>query len=246
MLLLRKLIQRLTPVPFDWRKLFQLFLCFGCLFLRGTVEAGQPTTPVTLTVLLRYADGTAVIDEPVTLEQPLEADFLLPVCTTDAAGRCVWQVTRGLYQLQFNRPLDVVSGLALAEGGLSGLGITVGDAPIAYHFTFHSDGRVYFDAAPEAAMPSPIIPVGDLLHGGTAPVATATPEHSIALTAAPLPDSDYQQEDGRIAVLGLPWHLLLYLGGGIAIGIGLHVWTQKRQQGGSRPEPFAHKETGHD
>src|SRR5690606_28151427 len=107
-----------------------------------------------LQIRLRAGDGAAIVGETVILERLPEEERMLPECTTDAYGECSWHVNRGLYQVLFTRPLDDITALAVAEGGLRGLGITVGETDIIYHFIFHSDGHVYFDATPEAAVPS--------------------------------------------------------------------------------------------
>lgn len=179
-----------------------------------------------LQIWLRASDGTAVAGETIILERLPEAEPY-PACTTDANGQCAWRVGRGLYQVLFARPLDDISALAVAEGGLRGLGVTVGDAAIAYHFTFHSDGRVYFDAAPEAVVPSPIIPVGHGLQGGIAP--TPTPEQRVDVTATPLPEPA-AQEESLTRESGNTWRLLLFMGGGLVVGGGLHLWSRRRQR----------------
>jgi hypothetical protein len=130
-------------------------LLAGQLFGRRRAQDGRT---VELTVRLRAGDGTAVIGEAIVLQRLPDEEEIGPACRTDTGGACRWPVSPGLYQLLFDRPPDELSALALAEGGLRGLGITVGAAPITYHITLHSDGRVYFDGAPEAAVPRPIIP----------------------------------------------------------------------------------------
>ena len=129
----------------------------------------QAAGDVPLQVHLRYSDGTAVSGEPIRLQRLPDGEET--TCTTDKNGRCSWTVERGLYQVIFSQSLDPVSALAVAESGLDGFGLTVGDTPITYHFTFHHDAHVYFDAAPEAAVPEPIIPTADSLHGGVVPTA---------------------------------------------------------------------------
>lgn len=179
-----------------------------------------------LQIWLRASDGAAVAGETIILERLPEAEPY-PACTTDVHGQCAWRVERGLYQVLFARPLDDISTLAVAEGGLRGLGVTVGDTSIAYHFTFHSDGRVYFDAAPEAAVPSPIIPVGHGLQGGVAP--TPTPEQRDDVKATPLPEPAAQDES-LTRETGNSWRLLLFLGGGLVIGGGLHLLARQRSK----------------
>lgn len=196
------------------------WLPFWLVLLAGIAEA-QTAGDTRLQIRLRYSDGTAVAGETVILERlPEEEPY--PDCTTDANGECTWRVRRGLYQVLFTRPLDDISALAVAEGGLRGFGITVGDEPITYHFTFHSDGRVYFDAAPETAVPSPIIPEGDVLHGGTAPTPTLTVtrdepvEETATLEPTGVPDTAVDTTSGS------SWRLILFIAGGLVIGGGLH------------------------
>lgn len=216
-----------------------LLILTGWLFWRPGGVLAQDTA---LQIRLRASDGTAVVGETVILERLPEADPY-PACITDAHGECVWQVGRGLYQVLFDRPLDDISALAVAEGGLRGLGVTVGDsglgdASITYHFTFHSDGRVYFDAAPEAAVPAPIIPIGELLQGGVVP--TLRPADSIdeldAATPTPMPTQ--APEGATKPTASGPWRSLLFIGGGLLIGGGLHLWSRRRQMS-SRPSESA-------
>ena len=170
----------------SWRKWFWVLLGGSCLLgARLLVLPVQAAEPISLTVQLRRSDGTAVTHEPVSLERLPDEEPITPACQTDTNGRCTWPVGRGLYQLLFERPLDTISELALAEGGLRGFGVTVGEANITYHFTVHSDGRVYFDAAPEAAVPSPVIPVGEALHGGVVP--TEVPLAIVTESVGPTP-----------------------------------------------------------
>ena len=209
------------------------WLPFFLAMLVGVAEA-QTAGDTRLKIRLRASDGTAVVGETVILERLPEEEPILPQCTTDAHGECTWYVGRGLYQVLFTRPLDDISALAVAEGGLRGLGITVGDEDITYHFTFHSDGRVYFDAAPEAAVPSPIIPVGDHLHGGTAPTPTLTviEDEPVKETATPEPTDT---PDTAVAPpSGSSWRLILFIAGGLVIGGGLHLWSRKKQTSGQK------------
>ena len=225
----------------NWRQLFRLWIVLGSCWFTGALAAHQPllaqeTGFVSLTIQLRDSDGLAVAGEPMVLQRLPDAEPTLPPCRTDSKGRCSWSVTPGLYQLQFDRPLDEVSALALAEGGLSGLGISVGETPVIYHLTFHHDGRVYFDAAPEADIPQPIIPTGQMLHGGV-PQPTP-PSADEALVPAMAPTATAAPSTAPAAKEETPWHLLLYVGGGILVGLTLYLFTpldQLRRQQSQKP-----------
>ncbi len=211
----------------DWRRLFRYWVLLSCCLswtAAAQLTSAQAAEMVSVTVRLRHSDGTAVIGETIGLER-LPEEPIRPDCVTDANGSCSWTVGRGLYQLLFERPLDDFSSLAVAEGGLRGFGITVGDQDIAYHFTFHSDGRVYFDAAPEAVVPSPVIPKGELLHGGVEATATSSPNptEGIAITVTPSPQLTAPEEAPGTAPSDSKWRLLLFIGGGLCIGGGLHL-----------------------
>lgn len=197
----------------------------------GALNPVHQTATVELTVQLRHGDGTAVVGEPVALERPPEAEPILPDCVTDESGRCRWWVGRGVYQLRFSRPLDEISALALAEGGLNGLGITVGETAVTYHFTFHSDGRVYFDAAPAAAVPQPILPAGELWHGGILPtltptVATVSPEGSVWAS----PEDPAAVVEASLTAGKAGRRLVGYIGGGLLLSITVHLCQQRRRR----------------
>ncbi|MCA9941918.1 MAG: hypothetical protein H6656_00915 [Ardenticatenaceae bacterium] len=236
-----------TRFKLSWRKWFWVWLVGSCLL--GAillVVPAQAAAPISLTVQLRHSDGTAVTNEPVSLERLPDEETISPACLTDTSGRCTWPVGRGLYQLLFDRPLDTISELALAEGGLRGFGLTVGEANITYHFTFHSDGRVYFDAAPEAAVPSPIIPVGEVLHGGVAPTEVPLAIVTESVGPTPTPDAASTPETAVGSNSGSGWRLLLFIGGGLALGGSLHVWSRQRQAAArlaekSTSQPVAHQ-----
>ena len=226
---MEKLISRFwTPV---------MLVALTALFsLVGDLDARQAGDTVTLTVRLRAADGKSVAGEPVVLQRLPDEEEIGPACRTNAAGLCAWQVTRGLYQLLFDRPLDGVSALALAEGGLRGFGLTVGGEDIAYHFTLQGDGRVYFDAAPEAALPVPIIPTPEPLLGGVAP--TASPEPGATQVTGPVAEEGDSDDGGApLTTAGAeanaghaPWRFILYLALGLTAGGGLHLVSRRRQR----------------
>ena len=208
---------------------WMMLILASWLIVWTEVAVAQASGTLELRIRLRASDGTAVAGETVILERLPDEDLIDPDCLTDANGECSWLVGRGLYQVLFTRPLDNISELAVAEGGLRGFGVTVGDSPITYHFTFHGDGRVYFDAAPEAAVPSPIIPVGETLHGGAAPTPVPTSEQRIDITPTRLPEQADAEKPDVNSTSGSPWRFLLFIGGGLMIGGGLHLWSRKRQ-----------------
>ena len=191
----------------------QLFLivlntiCFLGLLPVGQV-AGQTAVPVTISV--RSTDGSPVVGEAVTvLSQP---DYIAQTAVTDDAGQALFNLPRGLYEIQFTAALDAVSALAVAEGGMAGFGITVGDAAITYFFTFQDDGHVYFDSTPDAVAPSPIIPdLEDLHFIGGAGQATPTPLMITLAEATALPvietavgslPADVSEEDASHETVG--------------------------------------------
>lgn len=204
------------------------YLLFSAGWLVTATAATQVAQPL-LTLRLRSFDGTAVVGETVTLARLPEEQPVLPACTTDKKGQCTWRVELGLYQVLFRRPLDIVSAASVAEGGLRGLGLTVGEKDITYHFTLHTDGRVYFDSAPEAAVPQPVIPAAEDLFHSVTPTATRTVMPTPAVetpTATPQPVAMPEP-------IGTPrsrpvWRLLLTLGGGLVLGGGLHWWSRRR------------------
>lgn len=231
-------------------RVFMVMMALSAVLL--LIKAANAQTAgelVALSIHLRSGDGSPVVGELVTLQRLPDEEPVLPMCTSDAQGTCTWHVRRGLYQVLFERPLDEVSALALAEGGLHGFGLTVGEAPIAYHFTLHNDGHVYFDAAPEAASPAPVIPTLDLLHGGVEPTPslaeTLEPEPTDGQVVEQLPlDSDGVDEDNVTQPpakndetgSGQRWRLVLLVGLGLVIGGGVYLlrhrpeWGRKRRQ----------------
>ncbi len=199
------------------------YLLFLWLTLLTPMAYAQASDEVTLTIQLRASDGTPLADATIILEQLPDAAALGPACRTDNEGTCQWFVTPGLYQVRFPAySLDAQTELALAEGGLEGLGITVGAEAIRYAFTVQADGHVYFDATPDAAAPTPRYPAETSLSGGafispsvglgTEPIITITP-----VSLLPEPEE---------TTSSLPWWL--WLGGGVTLGftswfIG-HYW----------------------
>jgi hypothetical protein len=206
-------------------------LAVWLLFAPDVSQALGEAGDVELRIRLRDSEGVAVVGETVILARFPEEEAVAPTCLTDASGECAWSVGRGLYQVLFTRPLDNISALSLAEGGLRGFGVTVGDTAVTYHFTFHSDGRVYFDAAPESAVPVPVIPSQESLHGGVE-AAVHTPvigrdangESTNEIpTARP---SDVQMTAVK-SKSGNSWQIILFIALGLIIGGGFHLWSRR-------------------
>ena len=217
----------------NWLRTIAIAALLTALLLPATAR-GQSET-VALTVQLRTAGGEHVAGEPVELQRLPDEEVVQPPCSTDDTGRCTWQVGRGLYQVLFARPLDDVSALALAEGGLRGFGLTVGDEAITYHFTFHDDGHAYFDAAPGAARPVPIIPTPELLHGGVVPTPTVEPAGE-TVTEESEPPAIEESDSGETLPKpaenvdsSLRWRLVLFAGVGLVVGGGLHLWSRRKE-----------------
>lgn len=185
-------------------------LILGTLWLTPPVADGEA---VTLTVQLRATDGAPLGGETVILERLPDAAAISPECQTNQGGLCTWQVTRGLYQVRFPAyTLDDLSALALAEGGLSGLGVTVGEEALRYAFTVQEDGHVYFDATPDAAAPTPRLPIESDLSGGVfiSPAMSLVTEPKITITPVSL------LPEPEEATPSIAWWM--WLGGGVALG----------------------------
>lgn len=203
------------------------------LLLSLLIPNGQSTfaqdAPTLVIIQLREADGSPTVAEDITLQQMDSsiATFspISPSCQTDNAGICQWHLSHGLYQLQFNRPLDPFSNIAIGEGGLTGFGITVGTTPITYHFTFQGDGFVYFDTTPENPIPSPFIPKPDHLHVLSTPTLAINPTATMAMppfvTISDPPQATARQNR---------WHIWIYIGIGAGIGIGWHLYNQRKKR----------------
>ena len=195
-------------------------LILGTLWLTQPVADGEA---MTLTVQLRATDGAPLAGETIILERLPDAAALDPQCQTDPEGLCTWLVAPGLYQVRFPAyALDDLSALALAEGGLSGLGVTVGESAIRYAFTVQDDGHVYFDATPDAAAPTPRLPIKTDLSGGViiSPAMSLVTEPTITITPVSLLPKPEE------ATPSIAWWM--WLGGGVALGftgwfIG-HYW----------------------
>lgn len=176
---------------------------------------------VALTVQLRAADGQPLAGVTVILERLPDAAAIDPLCQTDPEGLCVWSVAPGLYQVRFPAyTLDDLSALALAEGGLSGLGLTIGDEEIRYAFTVQEDGHVYFDATPDAAAPTQRLPLAEAVMGGI----PATPTQAV-IQGETAPDSPTRAWVG-------------WLVGGVIVGsISWWIWHWGRARSSTTRAP---------
>ena len=199
------------------------YLLFLWVTLLTPIAYTQVSDEVTLTIQLRASDGTPLAGATIILEQLPDAAARGPECQTDQADLCTWLVIPGLYQVRFPAySLDDLSSLALAEGGLSGLGVTVGEEAIRYAFTLQTDGHIYFDATPDAAAPTPCLPIETDLSGGVvvSPVIRQTTESVETATPVMLLPGPEK------STLVPPWWL--WLGGGVVLGIiswlGAHYW----------------------
>lgn len=167
------------------KQIFLIVLMFGHINFFQPLLAGAPTA-VPVTLVIRQADGSPAAGETVQLIRHPEMTVYTAV--TDATGRCTLTVPRGLYEVGFQATLDGVSALAVAESGLGGFGLTVGETPVTYHFTLQPDSHVYFDGAPDAAIPVPVIPnLADLHVIGGAGEATPPPLPIAPMPIAPMP-----------------------------------------------------------
>lgn len=201
------------------------------LALEYEVALAQAPETVELTIQLRDADGRSQAGEPVRLLQQPDSVPVLSDCQTDALGECHWQVTPGLYELQFSTAPDALTALALAEGGLAGHGITVGETAIRYGFVQIAGGVIYFDTAPEANRPVPFIPTwADLHHHAdelpqTTPTFTST-EQSASYPLTPITTPEPGEPAGSTAP---SWRLLGFLALGLLTGASLHLISRWRR-----------------
>ncbi len=204
-----------------------------------TLHFSQPDhlaaqTAVPVTIVIRTADGAPAIGEEVRLIH--HPSLTTETAVTNTGGQCLFHVPRGLYEVAFTPRLDAVSALAVAEGGLHGFGITVGDMAITYHFTFQADSRVYFDDTPEAATPSPIKPQLADLHfigGAGQPTPTPLPLAAIADEAAQTmtPTPTVAATPGHTAVTDAGDNRFLQIISLIGITIGLVGFIVNRRRG---------------
>ncbi|MGB1249620.1 MAG: hypothetical protein ACPG8W_03240 [Candidatus Promineifilaceae bacterium] len=183
---------------------------------------------VSLEIAVRDVHGAPLANEGVRIALPFETDVTNRTCVTDATGRCQWDVESGIYEVYWDRELDVFTQFASAENGLSTFGITVGDAPITYYFVLHTDDQLYFDAAPDATVPEPIIPTEAMLFKHE---QVKVPSEGIEVSAETLPTTNTSVE-----IPSSPtniWHILSFILAGLLIGGGAHLWSQ-RHAGGKR------------
>jgi hypothetical protein len=224
-----------------------VWFIMSCLFLYSGAAMAQDE--IQLKIRLRHSDGTAASGETITVERLPEEEPALwqaqdNTCITDTNGECAWFVTPGLYQLLFSRPLDDLSALAVAEGGLRGFGLTVGDEAITYHFTFHSDGLVYFDAAPDLAAPAPIIPEPNDRHDWAAPTPTMTAESVPPTAGTTIRSEGVTTTQG--AITDRPWRPMVIILFGLVLGGGLYLLQPRLAYIRSRIQPkTAEKQSAH-
>lgn len=179
----------------------------------------------TVTIRLRRLDGTPIPQESVrVIRLPDDTEY---TAVTDLQGLAHFEIGRGIYEVHLSTMLDEVSALAVAEGGLEGFGITVGDADIQYSFVLHSDRRFYFDATPELESASPIIPQLEDLHfvnGAIQPTATPQTAVTVASTLTPEAQTDFDQLEKEMPQT--PWLFFVV----VASMMGTYLfWTRKKQ-----------------
>ena len=118
---------------------------------------------VLVTLQLRGSSGQEMDGVEITLLRPPENEYVNS-CTTAETGRCQVALSRGIYGVRVaHSELSAWNRLAVAEGGLGDLGITVGEEAITYALVIAADGFLYFDATPNADRPEPIIPTEEMV-----------------------------------------------------------------------------------
>jgi hypothetical protein len=224
------------------KRMRQTKIAAAILFVLGCFLAVVPSVRAQgrqVVVRVRTGTGQPLGGEEISLLSSPDDEAVAPDCVTDGQGECAWSVGRGIYQVRFvNRNLDAVSALAVAEGGLAHLGITVGDEDIVYHFVLHRDGRIYFDKTPDAPLPSPIIPTLEDLHRHEEITAIDTPAPAIislearsTQTAVAGPPSLVFEQPAETPVFdkGMPRRrLLLLIPIGLVLGLTLHLLWKRR------------------
>jgi len=210
------------------------YLLFLLVIIAGPVFADDL---IPLEIRVRDAEGNPLAGEIVRIALSLSENSTFEPCFTNATGICGWNVNKGVYEVHWDRPMDDLSVLTSAENGLNSFGITVGDKPIAYHFVLHTDSRIYFDAAPNAAIPEPIIPTASMIHThtpienwvGEAEFSAENTANTTQESADPLAETSGETRTDTNPL----WRILLLIFVGLLIGGGLHLWSQ-HQSGGSR------------
>ena len=206
------------------RKIYlKIFLIF---ILLATVQPVFAQT-ATVSIRLRELDGRPISQESVRIVK--HPEFTEQTAVTGLDGRADFQLSRGIYEVHLSTMLDDVSALAVAEGGLEGFGITVGDDEIEYSFVFNTDERFYFDATPEQETASPIIPQLDDLHfiPGIHPTSTPRILGNVSSKSTPEMDTPFGIPEENSPQR--PWPLFVVMGGMI---FSYEFWTrrQKKQQ----------------
>lgn len=242
-------------------KRFRIFslAIFVLVFFANTTTAYGQNRGATVTIRLRDTDGTPVAGERVRLLRPPENEPIPPDCTTDVNGECSWFVGRGLYALEFEElALDQLVALAVAEGGLTGPGITVGNEDITYGFVITNGNKVYNDLAPDSPVPEPFIPaLEDVIHHEVdahehdeenilpQPETTPFPELTPVVPSPPNQSTPTSVSVTLITSGNSPGGLstpepggwwprvrfFLILGGGLVLGGAAFTWQQRRRKG---------------
>ena len=205
---------------------FSAFLLFLLAYITPSVFADDV---VPLEIHVRDAEGNSLAGEPIRIALSLSNSSTFEPCSSDANGSCRWDVGKGVYEVHWERSMDDLSVLTSAENGLSSFGVTVGNEPITYHFVLHTDSRIYFDAASDAAIPEPIIPTIDTIHLH-APIESGVEvvEFSAENTPTPIVEPTKQPVESKSRS---PWRILLLIIIGLFVGGGLHLWSQHRSGG---------------
>lgn len=234
-----------------------IFLLLVSFFNTLATLPAQQLGKHVVTIRLRDANGDPIVGETVTLWQPFPIDEPIPpTCRTDEIGECTWTVARGLYAVVFESlELDELSALSVGEAGLFGLGLTVGDHDITYHFTVANEDKIYFDAAPDSPIPQPIIPsmedVNEHWFGGsTDPNAAleATEEKPTSTPTAETPAITNSTDDGNASgggggTLERTWtvekywpraRFILLIVAAIGFGYAGHRWQHRRKANRAR------------
>lgn len=176
-------------------QLVVIALAWVGLTLPAGVSPAHAPSSILVTIQLRDSQGLGLAGVAVLILRPPENE-LANGCTTDATGRCQVALGRGIYAVNIaHSALSELNQLAVAEGGLGDLGITVGGEAITYGFVVAADGYLYFDAAPQAAQPEPIFPTEAMVHAHWLTIPTPTQP-----AGSPDRDDDHDTEPNSVAV----------------------------------------------